>query len=106
MDHRTLRQIADWVGGKVHGKSGVSVSHVVTDSRSSHSGDFFVALRGEQFDGHDFLGEIQEVGAAGALVSRVRPELTILSQIEVPDTLLGLQRMAKAYRSELRLKAV
>jgi UDP-N-acetylmuramoyl-tripeptide--D-alanyl-D-alanine ligase len=106
MDSRTLSQIAYWVGGKIHGKSGVPVNHVVTDSRSIHSGDFFVALRGEQFDGHDFLGEIQEVGAAGALVSRVRPELTILSQIEVPDTLLGLQRMAKAYRSELRLKAV
>jgi UDP-N-acetylmuramoyl-tripeptide--D-alanyl-D-alanine ligase len=106
MDSRTLSQIADWVGGKIHGKSGATVNHVVTDSRLTHSGDFFVALRGEQFDGHDFLREIQEAGVAGALVSRVRPELAILSQIEVPDTLLGLQRMAKAYRSELRLKAV
>jgi UDP-N-acetylmuramoyl-tripeptide--D-alanyl-D-alanine ligase len=90
MDSRTLSQIADWVGGKIHGKSGATVNHVVTDSRLTHSGDFFVALRGEQFDGHDFLREIQEAGVAGALVSRVRPELAILSQIEVTETLLGL----------------
>jgi UDP-N-acetylmuramoyl-tripeptide--D-alanyl-D-alanine ligase len=106
MDPRTLRQIADWVGGKVHGKSGVSVSHVVTDSRSSHSGDFFVALRGEQFDGHDFLTDVQEAGVSGALVSKVRPDLSVLNQIEVPDTLQGLQQMARAYRKELRLKSV
>ena len=106
MDPRTLKQIADWVGGKIYGKSGFTVRHIVTDSRLVRGGDFFVALRGEQFDGHSFLGEAQEAGAAGALVSRVRPDLVGMSQIEVPDTLRGLQRMAEAYRGELCLKAV
>ena len=106
MDPRTLKQIADWVGGKIYGKSGFTVRHIVTDSRLVRGGDFFVALRGEQFDGHSFLGEAQEAGAAGALVSRVRPDLVGTSQIEVPDTLRGLQRMAEAYRGELGLKAV
>jgi len=106
MDPRTLKQIADWVGGKVYGKSGFTVRHIVTDSRLVRGGDFFVALRGEQFDGHSFLGEAQEAGAAGALVSRVSPDLVGISQIEVPDTLRGLQRMAEAYRGELCLKAV
>jgi UDP-N-acetylmuramoyl-tripeptide--D-alanyl-D-alanine ligase len=106
MDPRRLSQIADWVGGKIHGRSDATVSRIVTDSRLIHSGDFFVALRGEQFDGHDFLGEVQEAGVAGALVSRVRSDLAVLSQIEVSDTLQGLQQMAKAYRDELCLKAV
>jgi UDP-N-acetylmuramoyl-tripeptide--D-alanyl-D-alanine ligase len=106
MDPRTVSQIADWVGGTIHGRSDVTVSRVVTDSRLIHSHDFFVALRGERFDGHDFLGEIQEAGVAGALVSRVRSDLAVLSQVKVSDTLLGLQGMAKGYRSELRLKAV
>jgi UDP-N-acetylmuramoyl-tripeptide--D-alanyl-D-alanine ligase len=106
MDPRRLSQIADWVGGKIHGRSDATVSRIVTDSRLIHSGDFFVALRGEQFDGHDFLGEVQEAGVAGALVSRVRSDLAVLSQIEVSDTLQGLQQMAKAYRNELCLKAV
>src|SRR6516225_9714861 len=106
MDPRTLSQIADWVGGKIYGKSGLTVGHVVTDSRLVRGGDLFVALPGEQFDGHSFLGEAREAGAAGALVSRVRPDLVGLTQIEIPDTLRGLQRMAAAYRGELRLKAV
>jgi UDP-N-acetylmuramoyl-tripeptide--D-alanyl-D-alanine ligase len=106
MDPRTLNQIADWVGGKVYGKGGVTVGRVVTDSRLVRGGDFFVALRGEQLDGHRFLGEAQEAGAAGALVSRVRPDLVGMTQIDVPDTLRALQRMAESYRGELRLKAV
>jgi UDP-N-acetylmuramoyl-tripeptide--D-alanyl-D-alanine ligase len=106
MDPRTLNQIADWVGGKVYGKGGLTVGRVVTDSRLVRGGDFFVALRGEQLDGHSFLGEAREAGAAGALVSRVRPDLVGMTQIEVPDTLRALQRMAESYRGELRLKAV
>jgi len=106
MDPRTLKQIADWVDGKIYGKSSVTVGRVVTDSRLVRGGDFFVALRGEQFDGHSFLGEAEEAGGAGALVSRVRPDLVGMTQIEVPDTLRGLQRMAEAYRGELCLKAV
>jgi UDP-N-acetylmuramoyl-tripeptide--D-alanyl-D-alanine ligase len=94
------------VGGKIYGKSGLTVGHVVTDSRLVRRGDFFVALPGEQFDGHSFLGEAREAGAAGALVSRLRPDLVGMTQIEVPDTLRGLQRMAEAYRGELCLKAV
>jgi UDP-N-acetylmuramoyl-tripeptide--D-alanyl-D-alanine ligase len=106
MDPRTLSQIAAWVGGEMHGRGNMTVAHLVTDSRLVHSGDFFIALRGEQFDAHDFLGEVRDGGAAGALVCRVRPDLMALNQIKVPDTLQGLQQMAKAYRSELPLKAV
>jgi UDP-N-acetylmuramoyl-tripeptide--D-alanyl-D-alanine ligase len=65
MDRRTLSKIADWVGGKIHGRSGMTVSRIVTDSRLVQSGDFFVALRGDQFDGHSFLGEVQEAGEPG-----------------------------------------
>ena len=106
MDPRTLSQIAGWIGGKIHGRGVTTVRRVVTDSRQVRGGDFFVALRGEQFDGHDFLRDAQDAGAAGALVSRICPELVRLSQIEVGDTLQGLQQMAKAYRNELRLKVV
>ena len=79
---------------------------MVTDSRSIRKGEFFVALRGEQFDGHAFLPAVWEAEAAGALVSEVNLRLSGLPQIEVPDTLAALQRLAKGYRSELRLKAI
>jgi UDP-N-acetylmuramoyl-tripeptide--D-alanyl-D-alanine ligase len=106
MDPRTLEQIAKWVDGKVHGIGTGTVTRLVTDSRSIRKGEFFVALRGERFDGHAFLGAVWEAGAAGALVSTVNSFLNGMTQIEVPDTLAALQRLAKAYRSELPLKAI
>ena len=106
MDPRTLEQIAKWVDGKVHGIGTGTVTRLVTDSRSIRKGEFFVALRGERFDGHAFLGAVWEAGAAGALVSTVNSNLNGMTQIEVPDTLAALQRLAKAYRSELPLKAI
>ncbi len=106
MDPRTLEHIAKWVDGKVHGMGTATVTRVVTDSRAIRKGEFFVALRGEQFDGHAFLPAVWEAEAGGALVSEVNLRLSGLPQIEVPDTLSALQRLAKGYRNELRLKAI
>ncbi len=90
----------------MHGMGSAVVTRVLTDSRSIRKGDFFVALRGEQFDGHAFLPAVWEAEAAGALVSEANLSLSGLPQIEVSDTLSGLQRLAKGYRSELRLRAI
>ncbi len=47
-----------------------SVTGVTTDSRAAKAGDLFVAIRGERFDGHDFVGEAFHRGAIGAVVRR------------------------------------
>jgi UDP-N-acetylmuramoyl-tripeptide--D-alanyl-D-alanine ligase len=106
MDPRTFEQIAAWVGGKLHGVNPEKVTKVVTDSRLIRAGDFFVALRGEQFDGHAFLPAVKEAAAGGALVSDVNYRLNGFTQIEVPETHSALQRLARAYRDQLRLKAI
>ena len=106
MDPRTFEQIAALVGGKLHGAGAQKVTKVVTDSRSIRPGEFFVALAGEQFDGHDFLPAVKQAAAAGALVSHVNVDLNGFTQIEVPETLAALQRLAREYRNELRLKAI
>jgi UDP-N-acetylmuramoyl-tripeptide--D-alanyl-D-alanine ligase len=106
MDPRSFEQIAALVGGKLHGVGAEKVTRVVTDSRSIRAGEFFVALSGDQFDGHDFLPAVKEAAAAGALVSHVNVDLNGFTQIEVPETLTALQRLARAYRNQLRLKAV
>jgi UDP-N-acetylmuramoyl-tripeptide--D-alanyl-D-alanine ligase len=106
MDPRTFEQIAALVGGKLHGVGTGKVTKVVTDSRSIRPGDFFVALRGEHFDGHAFLQAVREAAAAGALVSERNVHLNGFTQIEVPETLVALQRLARAYRKQLRLKAI
>ncbi len=106
MDPRTFEQIAALVGGKLHGAGAGKVTKVVTDSRLIRTGEFFVALRGEQFDGHTFLPAVKDASAAGALVSDVNVDLNGFTQIQVPETLTALQRLAEAYRNQLRLKAI
>lgn len=82
------------------------MSALCTDSRSLKKGDLFVALRGENFDGHTFLQAAVEAGALGAIVERAQtvPEGFVL--IEVADTLAALQGVASKYRATLPMKVV
>lgn len=79
---------------------------VSTDSRSIGPGTLFVALRGEKFDGHDYVAAALEKGATAALVDHnpgVAPQKCIL----VPDTLKAYQEIASAYRlSKKNLKVI
>mgnify|MGYP003671020114 FL=1 len=69
----------------------VAITGVCTDSRTVRAGDLFVALRGEHFDGHDYLSQAQRDGAAAALV--VEPSACSLPQLQVADTLRALGRL-------------
>jgi UDP-N-acetylmuramoyl-tripeptide--D-alanyl-D-alanine ligase len=61
--------VAALAGGRLVGED-VEVSGVAIDSRKVRSGDLFVALSGEHADGHDFLAQAFDGGAAGAIVQR------------------------------------
>jgi UDP-N-acetylmuramoyl-tripeptide--D-alanyl-D-alanine ligase len=73
-------------------------SRVSTDSRSLQTGDLFVALAGDNFDGHNYLQQVAENGAAAALVSQ--SQTIDLPQLQVADTLQGLGRLG-AYNRQL-----
>jgi len=96
---RDLADLAEAAGGRLNGVNR-EFGLVSTDSRSLPSGALFVALRGERFDGHEFLPEAARAGAAGALVERVsEPVLAAgLAQVVVVDALAGLSRLARAWR--------
>lgn len=65
-------------------------------------GDLFVALRGENFDAHDFLSEAVRRGAAAAIAERVPENLPQnFPVIRVENSLAALQQMARHYRSSL-----
>ena len=70
---------------------------VTTDSRTLTGGELFVALQGEHFDGHDFLGQAAAGGAVAALVSRAG-ELP-LSHLRVADTQRALGRLGAYNRA-------
>jgi len=61
--------VAHVVSGRPHGAD-VTVTGAAADSREVDAGDIFVAIGGARVDGHDFVGDAFERGAAGALVSR------------------------------------
>ena len=84
------------------------VTHLSTDSRTVQPGDLFVALRGENFDGHKFVNEAFLRGAVGAIVERkwsgkAPPDFALL---RVTDTLAAYQQIAAHYRRSLGIKVV
>jgi len=90
-----LSELAQAVHGKVIGPD-VLFSSVGTDSRAIVSGQLFVALRGEHFDGNAYAQESIEKGAAAALVSSHADD--IAAGVTVADTRLALGEMAAYWR--------
>ena len=84
------------------GDGHTELARVHSDTRSLQPGDLFVALRGDNFDGHDFLAQARVAGAAAALAERGLAEAG-LSGLQVADTGLALQELAAAWRHRLHL---
>jgi len=74
---------------------------VSTDTRQLAPGELFVALGGERFDAHTFLGQARDKGAGAAVVRRGTPRVDGLPLFEVADTLVALGALARARRRQL-----
>lgn len=94
-------------GGELVGSDqGQLVTAVSTDTRHLPQGCLFIALRGDNFDAHDFLDQAI-AGGAGCLLLDKKPSKPLeVPVIIVADTLSGLQRLAKWYRDQLDIKVV
>ena len=90
-----LSEVADLLHGQLHGPDAF-FSRVGTDTRNLQAGELFVAIRGANFDGHDFLRKAAAKGAAGALVDR--DVEAVLPLVRVEDALQGLGELAAAWR--------
>lgn len=87
------------------GEGGVRA--VSTDSRTIESGELFIALRGERFDGHEFLEEAFAHGAAGALVERWPLGSQVQGPVwKVPDTLRAFGHLARFHRDRFSIPVV
>jgi UDP-N-acetylmuramoyl-tripeptide--D-alanyl-D-alanine ligase len=83
------------------------VTGVSTDSRTVQPGDCFFAIRGEQFDGHNYVAEVFGKGAACAVVSRaVNGEPVPGPILKVHDTIRALGKLAGHYRRTSAFKVV
>src|SRR5690348_15013005 len=104
-----LRQAAHWCGGELEGAGSesagaerVAVGYSI-DSRTIAPGELFIAIKGERFDGHDFLADAFARGAVGAIVARdrlasARKRSGDKPLLVVDDTLKALQQLASAAR--------
>jgi UDP-N-acetylmuramoyl-tripeptide--D-alanyl-D-alanine ligase len=106
----TVGWLAAAVAGRiVSGDPDQVVGNIVTDSRSLQAGDFFIALRGARFDGHQYVDEAFERGAMGAIVEAGRQADLKVRQsviVEVGDTTVALQDLAHAVREATETKVI
>jgi UDP-N-acetylmuramoyl-tripeptide--D-alanyl-D-alanine ligase len=93
------------VGGSMIGAC-VPFSRVTTDTRALARGDLFVALRGERFDGHDFVAQALASGAAAALVERARAPALPGNLVAVDDPLRSLGALAAFWRNRFDVPVV
>lgn len=100
---RSAATLAAAVGGTLQGND-VRFQSVVTDSRAVARGDCFFALSGPRFDGHAFLDQVAEAGAAVAVVGRSCA--ADLTQVVVDEPLAALQRFASAWRRQFAMPLV
>ncbi|MDA8165723.1 MAG: UDP-N-acetylmuramoyl-tripeptide--D-alanyl-D-alanine ligase [Desulfobacteraceae bacterium] len=97
----SVSQVLLATGGRfLGGRPELRFRSVSTDTRTVGAGDLFLALPGERFDGHQFIGEAVRKGATGVVVSRLPEALPPVTIILVEDTLRALGDLA-AYRRSL-----
>jgi len=103
MTSMSLSSVAEKINASVVGED-VVFSSVSTDTRRIRAGDLFVALKGENFDGHDYVVQAFEQGAVAAMVSH--PVSVQVSQLLVDDTRLGLGNLAREWRKQVNPRVV
>src|SRR5258707_1027983 len=108
MEPRSLQYICDAVSGRLYGPAGAVITGISTDSRTVRAGDCFIAVAGEQFDGHNFVAEVIKKGAASAIVAedRVRQGGLSAPYITVADTRRALGQLAARYRNDFQIPVI
>ncbi len=105
-----LSQALGWLShAQLQGAGDVPVLRVHTDSRSLQVGDLFVALRGERFDGNQFIAQAQSQGAVAVLCEASgagAAQAAGLSALVVPDARIALGELAAGWRAQFTLSVV
>lgn len=106
MENIALRDAAQMAGGRLVGAQEGYITEIVRDNREVKPGSLFVALKGENHDGHAYTSMAFAAGAIAALVEKGNPFLDSIcleegqALIVVDDTLNGLQELARGYRQK------
>jgi UDP-N-acetylmuramoyl-tripeptide--D-alanyl-D-alanine ligase len=109
VEERSLKFVADACDAEIlRGAVETVIGNVCTDSRQAKSGDVFFAIKGEKFDGHDFINEVAAKGVAAVVVEKKKisappPDCAMLV---VDNARVALGKLAAAYRREYTLPVI
>jgi len=98
-----LSQAAEVLNAELYGADHLFTA-VSKDTRTIKHGDLYVAIKGERFDGHAFVGQARKAGAVGALVQQKQADE--VSQVCVDDTLQALGQLAANWRQRFTGKLI
>ena len=97
-------------GNLIAGTSEKTFYGISTDSRLVKKGNLFVALKGEKFDGHDFIKQALQQGAAGIMVSNAESSKNLTDKsvavIKVADTLIAFGDLAQEWRTRFPITVI
>jgi len=94
------------------GAADAMVKNVCIDSRQAKAGDLFFAIRGEKFDGHDFLDEVAEKNVAAVVIEKSKVQspkskvATDYAVLVVENARTALGKLAAAYRKDFDLPVI
>ncbi|NMA34385.1 MAG: UDP-N-acetylmuramoyl-tripeptide--D-alanyl-D-alanine ligase, partial [Clostridiaceae bacterium] len=102
-----ISEIIEATGGKLlQGDCGATVSDISTDSRKVGPDSIFIAIKGERFDGNDFIDDAFRNGAAAVLTEREAEGYPGRTVIRVSDTLKAFHELASYYRCKFEIPFV
>lgn len=105
---RTMKEVQEMIPhSTLQGDAEVVVKGVSIDTRTIEQGNLFVPIKGEQFNGHEFVQQAIESGAAAVLWNQSEPNVPRgIPVVLVEDTLAALQQLAKNYCEQVGVKVV
>jgi len=109
VETRSLKLIAKACGAVIlGGATDAEVKAICTDSRTAKAGDLFFAIKGDKFDGHDFVAEVAVKGVAAIIVESKKVPTVGLNcpLLGVKSVRAALGKLAAAYRQEFVLPVI
>lgn len=110
MEYISLEEILEAVEGQLYHKGGnLNYKDICIDTRKIVAGNIYIAIKGEVFNGNDFVEEAVEKGALLCIVDEISFDLKKVKDstiIKVQDTKKALMNLAKYYRSKLNIKVI
>jgi UDP-N-acetylmuramoyl-tripeptide--D-alanyl-D-alanine ligase len=112
VEERSLKYVAAACGAEIKSGAGeAKVKQIVIDSRQAKAGDLFFAIKGEKFDGHNFINDVTAKRVAAVVVEKSKvqspkskaPGAAVLV---VDDVRVAFGKLAAAYRREFSLPVI